>query len=83
MPEGTSLRGKIAVVTGAAQGLGAAILERLAREGCDAIGWDLNAEALDATVKAVADKTERQIKGVTVDVTDAESVRSAMDAAVG
>ncbi|HIJ66412.1 MAG TPA: sorbitol-6-phosphate dehydrogenase [Candidatus Hydrogenedentes bacterium] len=73
---------KKAVVTGAAQGLGAAILERLAREGCDAVGWDLNGDALEATTRAIAARTGRRITGAAVDVTDAAGVRNTMDAAV-
>lgn len=75
------LEGKKAVVTGAAQGLGAAIVEHLAGEGCDIVGWDINAARIEATMAAVAEKTGRRTKGMAVDVTDAAAVRDAMDEA--
>ena len=37
------LEDRKAIVTGGAQGLGAAISEHLAEEGCDVIIWDINA----------------------------------------
>ena len=38
------LEGQVAIVTGAAQGLGAALAERLAQEGCKLVVADLNLE---------------------------------------
>ena len=37
-----TLANKIALVTGGAQGLGAALCQRLAQEGCDVVVADLN-----------------------------------------
>jgi len=73
------LEGKKVVVTGAAQGLGAAILERLAQEGCDAIGWDLNEIGMRDIARQIAEKTSRRVIGMRVDVCDAAQVREAMD----
>ncbi len=39
------LEGKVAIVTGGAQGLGEAICLRLAKEGCDVLVADLNEDA--------------------------------------
>ena len=75
------LKGKRALITGAAQGLGAALAERLAREGCDLALWDINTDAVQATAKAVADATGRSVHGASVDVTDAEAVRLGVDQA--
>ena len=44
-----SIKGRIAVVTGAARGLGRAICERLAEDGVDISAWDLNAEGAEET----------------------------------
>ena len=75
------LEGKKAIVTGAAQGLGSAILEHLAEEGCDAVGWDLQQDVMDQTAASVAEKTGRRVMGATVDVSDADAVRQAVDSA--
>jgi len=75
----TQLAGKKAIVTGAAQGLGEAVLERLAKEGCSAVGWDLNESAMSETARRVAEKTGGEVTAMGVDVTDAGRVREAMD----
>lgn len=41
------LRGRVAVVTGAAQGIGQATVTRLLEEGCKVVALDLNAAALE------------------------------------
>lgn len=76
------LEGKKAVVTGGAQGLGAAITEHLAEEGCDVVVWDVNLAQALATSADVAGKTGRMVTGRAVDVTDADAVRAAVDEAV-
>lgn len=76
------LNGKKAIVTGAAQGLGAAIVHRVAREGCDLVAWDMNAEAVAQTAKSAADASGRNVSSAVVDVTDAAAVRAAVDDAV-
>ncbi|MBI5093871.1 MAG: sorbitol-6-phosphate dehydrogenase [Candidatus Hydrogenedentes bacterium] len=76
------LDGKKAIVTGAAQGLGAAIVERLAEEGCDVAAWDVNAQSVQATAEGAAKRFGRTVIGETVDVTSASAVRAAVDAAV-
>ncbi|HPU96803.1 MAG TPA: SDR family NAD(P)-dependent oxidoreductase, partial [Candidatus Hydrogenedentes bacterium] len=76
------LEDRKAIVTGGAQGLGAAISEHLAEEGCDVIIWDINAAQAEQTAREVAEKTGRRVLGRAVDVTDAEGVRRAVDEAV-
>ncbi|MFC5345296.1 3-oxoacyl-ACP reductase FabG [Brevundimonas staleyi] len=81
MSEGT----RIAVVTGAARGIGAAIAERLARDGCDVAILDLDAAACAETVARV-DALGRRALGVAVDVADEGSVERAVasiEAALG
>lgn len=48
-----SLKGKVAVVTGAARGLGRAICERLAEDGVHISAWDLNLEGAQETAEIV------------------------------
>ncbi len=76
------LEGRKAIVTGGAQGLGAAISEHLAEEGCDVIIWDINVQLAEATAADVAAKTGRTVLGRAVDVTDGDAIRAAVDEAV-
>ncbi len=73
------LKNRKAVVTGGAQGLGEAIVEHLAEEGCDIVAWDLNADGVKATAEKVAAKTGRKVTGLGVDISDADAVKAAMD----
>ena len=56
-----SLSGKVAIVSGAAQGLGRAFAVRLAKEGCRVLGFDVKKEVLDVTgiTGMVADVSKR------------------------
>ncbi len=75
------LEGKKAIVTGGAQGLGAALVEHLAEEGCDVVIWDVSQERADATAADISERTERAVTSDAVDVTDADRVRAAIDIA--
>jgi len=73
------LEGKRALVTGAAQGLGAALSERLAIEGCDLVLWDINVDAVQETAANISKQTDRTAHGASVDVSDADAVRAGVD----
>jgi sorbitol-6-phosphate 2-dehydrogenase len=83
-PDGTGrLAGKVAFVTGAAQGFGAGITEGLAREGATVILADLNVQGAEATARRINEAVgaERCV-GLGVNVTDSESVAGAVHQAV-
>jgi len=63
------LRGKVAVVTGAAGGIGAAIAKRLALEGTHLCLIDLRADALDSVVRELG--REHEVDAHVLDVADA------------
>lgn len=69
-----SLNGRICIVTGAAQGIGKGIAQRLAAEGATVMVADLNGEAANATAAELGNDSI----GVTVDISD----RTAVDAMV-
>ncbi len=63
-----------AVVTGAARGLGAAIAERLAREGLSVAILDINEVGAKETAEALSASTGSRVVGFGCDVTDREHV---------
>lgn len=72
---------KVAIVTGAASGLGKAIAVRYAREGAKVAVADLNGEAADA-VAAEIRAAGGQALGVAMDVTSEEAVNAGVAAVV-
>lgn len=73
---------RIAVVTGGAQGLGAAIALRLAQEGAHVVIADLKVESAQATADAIHSQTERRTLAVACDVTSEAQVEALMQRAV-
>jgi len=74
-----NLNDKVAVVTGAAQGIGRAIAETLAQQGADVVVADLQVEKAEATAKEIAADTGRRAIAVQVDVADNASARAMID----
>jgi 3-oxoacyl-[acyl-carrier protein] reductase len=72
---------RVAVVTGAASGIGAATCEVLAAAGATVVCGDVNADGLDATVKRVADLGGHAI-AVATDVTARADVERLVATAV-
>jgi 3-oxoacyl-[acyl-carrier protein] reductase len=73
--------GKVALVTGAARGIGQAIAKKLAVEGCDVALCDLKAEWLAETVGLV-EAAGRKVKCFEVDVSQAAAVDAAVSGVV-
>ena len=76
------LQDRIALVTGAAQGLGAALSLRLAREGGDVVVADINGERAAQTAADIAQQTGRRTLSLAADVTNEEQVRAMVDKTV-
>jgi sorbitol-6-phosphate 2-dehydrogenase len=76
------LQDKIALVTGGAQGLGAAICQRLAREGAHVVVADLNLAGAEQTAAAVQAETGQRAIAVGVNVTDEVQVEAMVQRAV-
>ncbi|MDE0459968.1 MAG: SDR family NAD(P)-dependent oxidoreductase [Chromatiales bacterium] len=72
------LKGRNAIVTGGAQGIGRAVAERLLASGAAVALWDRDAELLAETARELADQGE--VSTAAVDVTDAEAVAGAFAA---
>jgi sorbitol-6-phosphate 2-dehydrogenase len=77
-----SLPGRTAIVTGGAQGLGQAISQRLAREGCSVLIADVNETGVKATAATIAKETGQSVLGMKVDVTQELEVKALFDRAV-
>jgi sorbitol-6-phosphate 2-dehydrogenase len=71
------LEGQVAIVTGGAQGLGEALVQRLDREGCKVVVADINLES----AQKVAERLNDGI-AVKVDVCNEQQVDGMVDAAV-
>ena len=71
-------KGRTAIVTGGAQGIGLAIVKRLLDSGATVRIWDRDKALLDKTVPALPGP----ISGAAVDVTDGPSIAKATDEAL-
>jgi NAD(P)-dependent dehydrogenase (short-subunit alcohol dehydrogenase family) len=71
----TELSGKVAVVTGAASGIGRALVTRCAQEGMRVVAADVEAGALDEAV-ALATGEGGEAIGVVTDVSDRDAVEA-------
>ncbi len=80
-PSFFDLAGRVALITGASRGLGAAMARALAQAGADLILWARDARALTRTAATLPHGSQRVLTQV-VDVTNQPAVRRAADAAL-
>ncbi|HUD70575.1 MAG TPA: bifunctional rhamnulose-1-phosphate aldolase/short-chain dehydrogenase [Dongiaceae bacterium] len=82
-PAARELSGRVALVTGAARGIGRAIALRLAREGCHVVVSDLAAEATaEVAAEIVAAHGAGRALAAPADVTDEAAVAGLFEAVV-
>ncbi|CAN1529190.1 FabG Dehydrogenases with different specificities (related to short-chain alcohol dehydrogenases) [Caulobacteraceae bacterium] len=72
------LAGRRALVTGAAQGIGLACAQEMAREGADVALVDRDEAGVLAAAEAIAAETGRKAIGIACDVADADAARAAV-----
>lgn len=76
------LHGRVAVVTGGAAGIGAAVVRRLAEAGATVVVADLDVTAAAATAASASAATGSTVVADRVDITDAACVGALLDAVV-
>jgi 3-oxoacyl-[acyl-carrier protein] reductase len=76
------LSDKVAVVTGAAQGIGLAIAETLAQQGALVVVADLQEEKAKTVAQEISTSTGRRAIAVKVDVADSASAKAMIDHAM-
>ncbi len=76
------LAGKVAIVTGAASGIGRAMAQRFAAEGARVVVADLDQDRTTAVAAEIAAETQGRVLGVAMDVTSEDSVDRAVARAI-
>jgi 3-oxoacyl-[acyl-carrier protein] reductase len=74
----TSTRGRVALVTGGAMGIGAAIARRLADDGFTVVVADLNIEAAEATARDACEQGQ-EVVAMPLDVGSAASIEALVE----
>ena len=73
-----SLKGQVALVTGAGQGIGAAIVRVLARQGATVIGTDINEKGAER-VNSLLAELGAPGRGIIMDVREIDQIESGID----
>ncbi len=72
-----SIDGKVAIITGAASGMGAATAKLFADQGAQVAAMDINAEPLRAVVDEI-EGAGYPVRGWTLDLSDGEAIKTAI-----
>lgn len=75
------LEGKRAIVTGASEGIGKAVVELLAEEGCDVACCSRRQEVLDEVTGAAAARSGRKVVGLAADMSDRAEIERFVETA--
>jgi len=76
------MKGRVAVVTGGARGIGRAIVEKLAVLGADVVIADMLVELAEKSADEISQMTNTKIHAVKVNVTDGKSTNEMIDQAL-
>ena len=79
MPDDSHYQGRVAIVTGAASGIGKALAGTLARRGATVVLADIDEAGAKAAADALAAGPPGRVSGVALDVTDAEAVAALVE----
>jgi len=75
------LKDKVALITGAAQGIGYAVSESFAKQGADVVLTDYNPKVTEAAAE-LAKKYDSKITGIVMNVMDDKSIQDGLDQVV-
>src|SRR5256712_3935382 len=81
-PVDLGLRGKVALVAAASQGLGRAAAFAFAREGCKVAICARNARTLEDAAKAIRKETNAEVMAIPADISRADGVKAYVDGAI-
>lgn len=76
------LDGKAAIITGAAQGIGYAIAEKLHHEGVKVLLADVQGEAVEEAADRLRESPGKRVKPCRLDVTDRESIENTVNTCI-
>jgi sorbitol-6-phosphate 2-dehydrogenase len=82
MDQEPKFKGKVAIVTGGAQGLGEAISLRLAKEGCKVVIADIKREGIEETEQRIKALYGSETMGVVADVSKEADVQNLVEETV-